>query len=173
VQSIVTTTVESPIGELLLGATENGVCLLEFVDRRALPTEIKHLAKAIGPLVPGCNAHLGQMGDQLGRYFDGALTEFTTPLDIVRGTSFQRQVWDGLLGIPFGETMSYGQLAEAVGRSGAQRAVGTANGANCIAIVIPCHRVVQSNGKLGGYGGSLWRKQFLLDHEAAVSGGSS
>lgn len=165
---IITTTVESPIGELRLGATEDGICLLEFADRRALPTEIKQLAKIVGPLVPGCSGYLEQMTDQLTRYFAGALTEFTVPLDIVRGTPFQRQVWDRLRQIPFGETISYGQLAEAIGRPGAQRAVGTANRTNCIAIVVPCHRVVQTGGKLGGYGGGLWRKQFLLDHESAV-----
>ncbi len=82
-----------------------------------------------------------------------------------RGTPFQVSVWKGLLRIPYGKTTSYEQLARRVGRSGAQRAVGTANGRNPIAIVIPCHRVVNKSGRLGGYGGGLWRKQFLLDLE--------
>jgi O-6-methylguanine DNA methyltransferase len=85
------------------------------------------------------------------------------------GTPFQRRVWDELLRIPYGVKLSYGDVAERIGRSGAQRAVGRANGTNRIAIVIPCHRVVQSDGKLRGYGGGLWRKQFLLDLEAGTS----
>ena len=170
VQAIVTQTIGSPVGPLQLGATAGGICLLEFSDCRAVPTEIGQLNNAVAPPVRGGNEHLARMADQLARYFEGALTEFTVPLDIVRGTRFQREVWARLLQIPFGRTMSYGQIAEAIGRPGAQRAVGSANRANSIAIVIPCHRVVQSDGKLGGYGGGLWRKQFLLDHEAAMCG---
>ena len=169
-QTIITQTVESPIGPLQLGTTDRGICLLEFADRRALPTEIGQLRAAVGPLVPGNHAHLEQMADELARYFAGTLKAFKVPLDIVRGTPFQRQVWERLCRIPYGATMSYGELAEAIARPGAQRAVGAANGANCIAIVIPCHRVVQSDGKLRGYGGGLWRKQFLLEHEAGVCG---
>lgn len=166
--SIVTQTVESPVGPLQLGATESGICLLEFADRGTSLTEINRHDRTIGPLVPGSNSHLEQMADELARYFEGRLTEFAVPLDVVRGTPFQRRVWDHLLRIPFGETMSYGQLAQSMGRPGAQRAVGAANRANCIAIVIPCHRVVQSDGRLCGFGGGLWRKQFLLDHETAM-----
>ncbi len=166
-QTIVTQTLESPVGELQLGATEKGICLLQFADCRALPTEIIRLHKAASPSTATGNAHLERMAEQLARYFEGAPAEFTVPLDIVGGTPFQRRVWDRLRRIPFGETMSYGQLAEAMGQPGAQRAVGGANRANHIAIVIPCHRIVQSNGKLCGYAGGLWRKQFLLDHEAA------
>ena len=168
-QTIVTQTVESPIGPLQLGATAGAICLLEFSDRRALPTETGQLNKARGSPASATNGNLARMTDQLARYFDGTLTEFTVPLDIVRGTPFQRKVWTHLLRIPFGRTMSYAQLAEAIGRPGAQRAVGSANGANPIAIVIPCHRVVQSDGRLGGYGGGLSRKQFLLEHETALT----
>lgn len=171
-QTIVTQVIESPIGPLHLGATDTGVCLLEFADRSALPTEIRQLDKFIGLLSPGSNSHLERMADQLARYFAGTLTKFSVPLDLVRGTPFQREVWDHLLQIPYGETMSYGEVAEALGRPDAQRAVGSANRANYIAIVIPCHRVVQGSGKLGGYGGGLERKRFLLDHEAAVCGTS-
>lgn len=170
VNTLLTHTLDSPLGELQVGATDAGVCLLEFADRRALPTETRQLAKAVGPLVPGVNQHIERMADQLRRYFEGTLTEFTVPLHVLRGTPFQRTVWDRLRRIPYGATMSYGELAAAIGRPGSQRAVGAANGANGIAIVIPCHRVVQSDGKLRGYGGGLWRKQFLLEHEAAVSG---
>lgn len=165
---ILTQTIESPIGPLRLGATDRGICLLEFADHPVLPGEFEQLRHAVGPLVPGDNEHLERLSDQLTRYFEGTLTEFNVTLDIVRGTPFQRVVWDRLLKIPYGETMSYGALAEAIGRLGAQRAVGGANRANRIAIVVPCHRVVQSDGKLRGYSGGLWRKQFLLDLEAAT-----
>jgi AraC family transcriptional regulator of adaptative response/methylated-DNA-[protein]-cysteine methyltransferase len=165
---IVVTTVESPVGPLQLGATDRGVCLLEFTDRRGLPRELETLTKRFqSPIAPGSNEHVEQLADELRRYFAGELTRFETPLDLT-GTPFQLKVWNELLNIPYGQTISYGQLAERIGRPGAQRAVGRANGDNRIAIVIPCHRVVQSDGKLRGYGGGLWRKQFLLDLEAAA-----
>src|ERR1035438_2697706 len=101
---------------------------------------------------------------ELGEYFAGARREFTVPL-AYPGTAFEREVWTRLLAIPYGETRSYEELARAVGRPGASRAVGTANGRNRIAILIPCHRVVNKNGELGGYGGGLWRKRLLLELE--------
>ena len=106
---------------------------------------------------------------QLDAYFAGALREFSFPLD-TPGTEFQRRVWQALLEIPFGETRSYGQLAASLGMPGGARAVGMANGANRIAIVIPCHRVIESTGALRGYGGGLDRKKFLLDLERGTSG---
>jgi AraC family transcriptional regulator of adaptative response/methylated-DNA-[protein]-cysteine methyltransferase len=157
---------ESPVGRLEIGATPRGVCLLEFADRRALPTELAELEKRFGvPVVPGANAYIEQMVDELTRYFAGDLQEFSTPLDVT-GTPFQRRVWVQLQRIPYGKTISYGELARRVDSPGGQRAVGQANGANRIAIVIPCHRVIQSDGKLRGYGGGLWRKQYLLELEA-------
>jgi methylated-DNA-[protein]-cysteine S-methyltransferase len=108
--------------------------------------------------------------EQLDRYFAGELTAFDLPLDPA-GTPFQRQVWDQLLRIPIGETISYGELARRVGRPGSARAVGAANGQNPISIVIPCHRVIGSDGKLTGYGGGLPRKAWLLDHEAGMARG--
>ena len=168
VKHVVVRTIESPVGALQLGATEDGVCLMEFADRRALPTELALLEKTFQcAVVPGSNALVDQLEDELVRYFAGELRDFTVPLEMV-GTPFQRRVWDALLGIPYGATMSYGGVAEQIGRTGAQRAVGRANGTNRIAIVIPCHRVVQSDGKLRGYGGGLWRKQFLLDLESGT-----
>jgi len=107
--------------------------------------------------------------DQLDAYFAGALTRFTLPL-APQGSQFQQRVWAALLEIPYGETESYGELAERIGSPGAARAVGLANGKNPIGIVIPCHRVVGSNGNLTGYGGGLERKKQLLDLELAVSG---
>ncbi len=156
---------ESPVGPLLMGATDEGVCLLEFTDRRALETQIATVRRRFAcALVPGTHRYLKQLQDELNRYFAGELTEFTVPL-VYPGSPFQRQVWDQLQQIPYGETRSYEDVARAVGTPSAQRAVGTANGKNRIAIVIPCHRVVNKDGKLGGYGGGLWRKQFLLDLE--------
>src|SRR5262249_15171142 len=116
------------------------------------------------PIVPGSNRHLEKLQSELERYFEAKLREFSVPL-IYPGTSFQRQVWDQLLAIPYGETRSYQDLARAVGDSNAVRAVGRANGLNRICIVIPCHRVINKSGELGGYGGGLRRKQFLLDLE--------
>ena len=107
--------------------------------------------------------------DQLDAYFAGALTRFTLPL-AQRGSQFQQRVWAALQDIPYGETESYGELAERIGSPGAARAVGLANGKNPIGIVIPCHRVVGADGNLTGYGGGLDRKKQLLDFELAVSG---
>ncbi len=158
----------SPLGDLLAAATADGVCLLEFVDRRGLEGQLVTLRARLGsPVVPGRSEHLDFLADELADYFSGTLTEFSVPL-VTRGTPFQESVWSRLRMIPPGDTMSYEALARAVGRDGAVRAVGTANGANRIAIVIPCHRVVRKSGALGGYGGGLWRKQLLLDHERAV-----
>ncbi|HRX83945.1 MAG TPA: methylated-DNA--[protein]-cysteine S-methyltransferase [Phycisphaerae bacterium] len=158
---------ESPVGRFEIGATSRGVCLVEFADRRALPTELAQLEQRLKmPVVPGSNRFVAQMVDQLERYFAGELRDFTTELDIT-GTPFQRRVWAELMRIPYGQTISYGELARRVKLPGGQRAVGQANGANHIAIVIPCHRVVQSDGTLRGYGGGLWRKQHLLELEAA------
>lgn len=165
---IVSTIVESSIGSLLLGATDEALCLLEFPDRRALETQLATLRKRFeNPIVPGTNKWIEQAIDELGQYFEGKLKRFRVPI-VYPGTPFQQTVWDRLRGIPYGETISYARLAKDVGRAGAQRAVGTANGKNRLAIIIPCHRVVNKDGKLGGYGGGLWRKQFLLDLERGI-----
>jgi AraC family transcriptional regulator of adaptative response/methylated-DNA-[protein]-cysteine methyltransferase len=157
------------VGPLVAGATARGVCFLEFADRPAFERQLAVLRKRLGTtIVPGRNEHIDRLADELSRYFAGKLTRFTVPL-VVPGTAFQRSVWERLLRIPFGRTTSYGKLAEELGRPGAQRAVGRANGDNRVAIVIPCHRVVQKNGELRGYGGGLWRKKFLLDHEREVA----
>lgn len=156
---------ESPLGPLVLGASSQGVCLLEFSDRRMLETQFKALRKRFAaPLLPGENPHLRRLKAELEDYFAGRLRKFSVPL-VYPGTPFQQKVWSALLEIPYGETRSYEDLARAVGSPRATRAVGTANGSNRIAIVIPCHRVVNKGGKLGGYGGGVWRKQRLLDLE--------
>lgn len=166
VRRVVVRSIESPVGRLDLAASERGVCLVEFADRRALPTEIAEIERwSRRPVVPGSNEHIDHVAEELQAYFHGKLTEFTARLDVF-GTAFQQAVWSELRRIPYGKTISYGELAAKIGRPGAQRAVGRANGQNRLAIVIPCHRVVESGGKLRGYGGGLWRKQYLLDLEA-------
>jgi len=158
---------------MLAVANDQGLCLLEFVDRRGLETQIATLRRRLGcAIFPGENEHLDTIADELSRYFDGEPTRFTVPL-VLPGTPFQLKVWHRLRQIPPGETLSYAKLAEVIGRPGAQRAVGRANGDNRIAIVVPCHRVVRSDGTLCGYGGGLWRKKWLLQHEretASTSG---
>jgi AraC family transcriptional regulator of adaptative response/methylated-DNA-[protein]-cysteine methyltransferase len=159
---IVTTAIDTPLGPVIAGATDDGLCLLEFTDRRMLEAQLKRLQALLKqPLVPGEHPHLADTRELLARYFEGTLSEFTVPL-VFRGTPFEERVWRELLRIPYGETISYAELAARVGSPGAQRAVGRANGMNRISIVIPCHRVVNSDGKLGGYGGGLWRKHWLL-----------
>jgi AraC family transcriptional regulator of adaptative response/methylated-DNA-[protein]-cysteine methyltransferase len=154
---------------LVAGATAEGICLLEFSDRRMLETEFGALRKQFrAPVLPGSNEHLERLQAELTSYFSGSSRAFSVPL-VVPGTAFQRKVWDQLLAIPYGETRSYEQLAVAIGHPRATRAVGHANGLNRIAIVIPCHRVVNKNGGLGGYGGGLRRKQFLLDLERTTA----
>jgi AraC family transcriptional regulator of adaptative response/methylated-DNA-[protein]-cysteine methyltransferase len=157
--------IESPLGPLVAGATEENLVLLEFTDRRMLEAQIRTLGKAFRrPIVPGDNGVLTQLRGELKQYFAGELRKFTVPLEFP-GSEFQQKVWKGLLSIPYGSTLSYEALAEKVSAPGAQRAVGHTNGLNRIAIVIPCHRVVNKDGKLGGYGGGLWRKRALLDLE--------
>lgn len=149
-------TVESPLGPLLLVARDRTLTELSMspLPRRDDPS----------PQAPD-RAVLDETAAQLDRYFAGSLTAFDLPLDL-RGTPFQQRVWSALQEIPFGETISYGELAASLGKPGSARAVGLANGQNPISIIVPCHRVIGSNGKLTGYGGGLDRKAWLLDHEA-------
>jgi len=164
-ECIVTSWVETPLGPLVIGANAKGICLTEFTDRRMLETQFGILRRRFDcAIVPGENEHLEQVKSELADYFAGTLKEFKVPL-VYPGTPFQESVWNGLLRIPYGETCSYEDLARKVGVPGAQRAVGRANGMNRIGILIPCHRVVNKDGRLGGYGGGLWRKQYLLDLE--------
>ena len=163
---------DTPLGAMLAVADDDGLCLLEFVDRRAIEKQIATLRRRMGSaIVPGDNAHLALASDELNRYFDGALKRFTVPLTLP-GTPFQLSVWQRLQRIGYGETLSYAAMAEDIGRRGAQRAVGRANGDNRLAVIIPCHRVVRSDGELCGYGGGLWRKKWLLEHERSHAGGN-
>ncbi len=162
---IVSSLLTSPLGPLVSAATDDGVCLLEFADRRALKGQATSLQRARGmAVVPGSNEHLEHLTRELGEYFRGERRTFDVPLDL-SGTPFQRSVWDALLRIPCGETRSYEEVARAIDRPGAQRAVGRANGQNRVAICVPCHRVIHKAGGLCGYGGGLWRKRRLLELE--------
>lgn len=168
---IVLTRLLTPLGPMLAGAREEGICLLEFADRSMLETQFERLRQRFAcGIVPGSSPHIDRLEEELREYFQGARTEFEVPL-LYPGTDFQVACWEYLRTIPYGATRSYGEQASALGRPGAQRAVGRANGDNRLAIVIPCHRVVGADGRLTGYGGGLWRKKILLEHEEARSVG--
>lgn len=169
VTSIALAWIESPLGPLIAGADDRGIGLLEFSDRRMLEAQLKTLARRLRrTLVPGEHHYLESLRSQLAEYFAGARKEFDVPLN-APGTPFQERVWNELRGIPYGELRSYEQIAVAIGAPKAVRAVGTANGMNRIAIVIPCHRVIGKDGTPTGYGGGIWRKQRLLDLERGTA----
>jgi methylated-DNA-[protein]-cysteine S-methyltransferase len=157
------TLIDSPVGPLLLVATGGKLAGL-YLDGRAPARVQAALDAADGPASPADTALLAQAAQQLAEYFDGDRREFGLPLALA-GTEFQRTVWTALLGIGYGETVSYGQLADQIGRPTAARAVGLANGRNPVSIIVPCHRVVGSDGSLTGYGGGLGNKRRLLDLE--------
>lgn len=167
--AIVTVTrIPTPLGPLVAGVTDGAIVLLEYADRRMLPTQFKRLGKALGCVfVPGEDPLLTELATQLAAYFEGARADFDLPLS-TSGTDFQERVWAALRAIPSGATRSYADIARAIGQPTAVRAVARANGDNRIAILIPCHRVIGSDGKLVGYGGGLWRKKRLLEIEAAA-----
>jgi methylated-DNA-[protein]-cysteine S-methyltransferase len=158
---ILTTTVGSPVGPLTLTAVDGVLTGLHMHRQR-------HAPKSSDGWVPD-DAAFKDVVAQLDAYFAGELLEFDVALDL-EGTDFQRRVWAGLCDIPYGETISYGELAGRVGNPKASRAVGLANGRNPVAIIVPCHRVIGADGSLTGYGGGLDRKVWLLDHERAVLG---
>ncbi|HSG70808.1 MAG TPA: methylated-DNA--[protein]-cysteine S-methyltransferase [Planctomycetaceae bacterium] len=152
----------TPLGPMLAGATEQGICLLEFADRPMLETQLKRLQQRLNSkTLPGDSPWFAQLDEQLKEYFAGNRTGFDLPL-VISGTEFQQKVWTALQEIPFGTTRSYAEQAHSIGQPTAVRAVARANGDNRIAILIPCHRVIGADGKLTGYGGDLWRKQRLL-----------
>jgi AraC family transcriptional regulator of adaptative response/methylated-DNA-[protein]-cysteine methyltransferase len=157
---------DSPLGPIVAGSTDKGICLLEFSDRRMLEYQTKTLSTRIGLVAsPGSHPYLETLKAELAEYFQGCRKTFSLPIH-EPGTPFQEQVWRALTEIPFGETRSYAQLAEAIGEPTAVRAVARANGFNRVAILVPCHRVIGADGGLGGYGGGMWRKRRLLDIEA-------
>jgi len=159
------TWLDTPLGPMIAVADEQALYLLEFVERRGLEREIERLRqKTKAAIVPGVTPPINSIEHELVQYFKGKLITFKTPLFLL-GSSFQKQVWEALRKIPAGATRSYADLAKAIGRPTAFRAVAQANGTNQLAIIIPCHRVINSNGALGGYAGGVSRKQWLLDHE--------
>ncbi len=159
------TRILTPLGPMLAGAVNNKICLLEFIDRRMLETQLKRIKKIFNTeLVPGNNSLFVKLNKQLEEYFNGKRKNFSIPLSI-EGTPFQMKVWNELLKIPYGKTVSYKTQAINIDNPKAVRAVGKANGDNRISIIIPCHRVIGSNGDLVNYGGGIWRKQYLINLE--------
>ncbi|MER7482931.1 methylated-DNA--[protein]-cysteine S-methyltransferase [Streptomyces sp. NPDC126510] len=154
------TVTDSPYGPLTLVADDGVLCGLYMTGQRHRPAEETFGTRD--------DTLFGEVEEQLKAYFAGDLKEFTVPLRL-NGTPFQRTVWDQLCRIPYGETRTYGRLADALGAPAASRAVGLANGRNPIGIIIPCHRVIGANGGLTGYGGGLERKQRLLDFERGAA----
>jgi methylated-DNA-[protein]-cysteine S-methyltransferase len=157
--------VDSPIGPLTIVAADGALVGLSMTEQRHAP-EPGWFGE---PVDAEDSKPLADTARQLRQYFDGERTEFDLPL-AMEGTQFQQRVWAALLKIQFGETLSYGQLADRIGQPSASRAVGLANGRNPISIIVPCHRVVGSNGSLTGFGGGIERKRYLLSHEQRVSG---
>jgi AraC family transcriptional regulator of adaptative response/methylated-DNA-[protein]-cysteine methyltransferase len=164
-QVIYSCSFDSPLGPMFACAVEEGICLLEFADRKMLETELKFLTQKLkAQIIPGASRHFGQLQAEIAEYFEGKRRQFTVPLR-TPGTVFQHRVWDMLRTIPYGTTRSYKQQALRLGKPEAVRAVAGANGMNRIAVIIPCHRVIGEDGSLTGYGGGLFRKQWLLDFE--------
>ncbi len=163
----------TPLGKMLIGATDTGICLCDFEYRKSIDAIIKRIE-----LKEGClfkeehHPHFDLLQKQITDYFTGKLKDFTVPLHLI-GTPFQVSVWEELRRIPYGEVRSYKKQSIALGNEKAIRAVAGANGENGIAIIVPCHRVIGENGSLVGYGGGLPKKKWLLDHEYKFSGKST
>lgn len=175
-----TCTLKTPLGTMIAGATTQGLCLLEFDITERLQQHEQALKKQFTTTAPprACpgtesqslrqHTHLNQLKKQLSEYFSGQRRTFTVPLDI-SGTPFQEQVWRSLLTIAYGTTISYQAEARAIGKPNAVRAVAGANNTNRIAIVIPCHRVIGKDGSMRGYGGEIWRKEYLIQLENRIN----
>ena len=158
--------IKSPVGPLHIVSSENHITEISFINSlkgKNIPEEEIDYSISSDPLINRC-------AQQMTEYFSGIRTSFDFPMK-PDGTGFQQSVWNNLLSIPFGRTISYMHLSKQLSNPKAIRAVGTANGSNKIVIAIPCHRVIGTNGSLVGYGGDLWRKKWLLDHEAKFANG--
>ena len=176
-----TVRLDTPLGAMKAGATDEGVCLLEFADGEAGGRHDGEDAHHDGPaarhdrVATGhdrpATRHLKALETQLSEYFVGARRDFDLPLALA-GTDFQQRVWRQLVQVPFGETMTYDELAHRAGSPGASRATGQANGSNPVAIVVPCHRVIRASGETGGYAGGPDRKRRLLELEAGSAQGT-
>ena len=173
--SLTSDVIPTPLGEMLAIACDNGIVLLDFQIRDNFDGEVQRLKGRlalrgrIATVVPGRHPHLELLRAEVTEYFAGDRRDFTVPV-APNGTDFEMRAWRFLQMIPYAQTRSYGQQAAAIGTPNAARAVGRANGANFIGIVIPCHRVIGAGGSLTGYGGGIDRKRWLLDHERKISG---
>lgn len=156
--------IDTILGSMLAIADEASLYLLEFVGQKGLEREIKRLRHRGFTIIPGNTLPLTSIKAELSAYFEGGLTQFKTP-HLIFGSPFQQQVWGALCQIPYGETRSYAGQAASLGKPNSYRAVANANAANQLSIIIPCHRVIASNGTLGGYAGGLGAKQWLIEHE--------
>lgn len=159
----------SPIGSIIACATEKGLCFLGFIGQKRIETQFSEIQKTHNAIIlPGKNPHLTKVQQEINEYFDGLRKEFSVNLDVM-GTDFRKQVWNELLTVPYGKTISYKEQAIAMNKLKAVRAVASANGANKISILIPCHRVIGTNGNLTGYAGGLHKKKWLLNFEESNS----
>lgn len=167
--TLIATTINTPLCPMRAATTDRGVCLLEMGSPQRRTRETEELEAAFGArMTEGAHPLLDRLAGELAAYFAGELKAFTVPLD-TPGTDWQRRVWGELVKIPYGHTSTYGELAASLDNPGGSRAVGLANGRNRVSIVIPCHRVIASDGTLHGYGGGIERKRWLLDHEQTHS----
>jgi AraC family transcriptional regulator, regulatory protein of adaptative response / methylated-DNA-[protein]-cysteine methyltransferase len=162
---IVVKEINTPLGQMLAGATDEGICLFDFKHRRSIDAIVNRVFTHLGrKSIVGHHDLFSDLEQQLTAYFAGTLRDFSLPLQFA-GSPFQAAVWQSLLAIPYGQTSTYGKQAEAIGSHAATRAVAAANGANAIAIIVPCHRVIGANGNLTGYSGGIDSKKWLLQHE--------
>jgi AraC family transcriptional regulator of adaptative response/methylated-DNA-[protein]-cysteine methyltransferase len=168
--TLIAATIETPLCTMHAATTDTGICLLEMGSPERQSREQEELELAFDePMIQGTHPLLTQLSAELDAYFAGDLREFNVPLN-TPGTEWQQRVWGALVSIPFGETVSYGELATRLSNPGGSRAVGLANGKNRVSIIIPCHRVIAADGTLHGYGGGIKRKRWLLDHEQLHAG---
>ncbi|BDD09841.1 XRE family transcriptional regulator [Fulvitalea axinellae] len=157
----------TPLGPMFVFATDKGICLLEFTDRKMLETELAEVQKRYGAVIlSGENEHIKQAKKELGEYFEGKRKRFAVALDL-SPTPSQKEAWDRLLSVGFGQTRTYASMAEEAGPETSVSDIIRANGQNRVAIIVPCHRLLEEDGALAGYGGGLQRKRWLLDHEKA------
>ena len=160
--------IDTPIGPMTIGVTDSAVVLCDFSERRMMPAQLAAVRRRLGPTVEGGSELLDRAESQLREFLAGERRLFNLPVDLP-GSGFQERVWGELRRIPYGETLSYRELAERVGAPQAPRAVGRANGSNRLAVIVPCHRVIAAGGGLGGYGGGLPAKRYLLELERVTA----
>jgi len=166
---ISTIDISTPLGPMIAGATTEGICFLEFNDRIRLEKEFLDLKKLLNAVMkPGRNEHLNQLETELAEYFEGKRKTFSVPLH-TPGNDFSRAVWQSLQQIPYGTTCTYKEQADQMNNPKAIRAIASTNGRNRLAIIIPCHRVIGSNGSMTGYAGGIDKKKWLLKFERSHS----